>query len=131
MKKQDSKDSDGRFCIIHFNSTVGESIKPITQDSFNKLKETATKRLILPDDENLLHISNSIPIDLNLSQLGYHRRCCHLFTRLPKPSKRKLSSSIDVVDNELRRTSKQIRRSVVALTSGLFPANQCLFCKYH
>ena len=88
-KKTDLKDSDGRFCIIHFNSTVGESITPITQDSFTKPKETAAKRLILPEDEQkLLHISNSIPIELDLSQHGYHRRCYQLFTRLPKPSKK-------------------------------------------
>ena len=129
QEKTYSKDSDGRFCIIHVKSTVGESITPISQDSFNKLKETAAKQLILPDDEQkLLHISNSIPIELDLSQHGYHRRCCQLFTRLPKPSKRKLSSSIAVVDNELPSTSKRIRRSVVASTSMLFPANQCLFC---
>ena len=129
QEKTYSKDSDGRFCIIYFKSTVGESITPISQDSFNKLKETAADRLILPDDEQkLLHISNSIPIELDLSQHGYHRRCYQLFTRLPKPSKRKLSSSIAVVDNELPSTSKRIRRSVVASTSVLFPANQCLFC---
>ena len=40
----------------------------------------------------------------------------------------KLSSSFAVVDNELPSTSKRIRRSVVASTSVLFPANQCLFC---
>ena len=125
QEKTYSKDSDGRFCIIHFNSTVGESITTISQDSFNKLKETPAKRLILPDDEQkLLHISNSIPIELNLSQHGYHWRCYQLFTCLPKPSKRKLSSSIAVVDNELPSDSKRIRRSVVASTSVLVPANQ-------
>ena len=41
--------SDGRICIIHFSSTVEETIMPAAEEAFNKITSVAQKRLTFSD----------------------------------------------------------------------------------
>ena len=130
-KKQSSSKSDsvsGRSCIIHFADTLETAITPLKDQSFSKIKNTAAKRLKLSDaKDKLIEISSNIPTEFDSSLHGYHRRCYQLFILLPKPSKRKATSSM-YPDDEAPSTSKKSKRFSSASSTVLFPPDKCLFC---
>ena len=130
-QKQSSSKSDsvsGRSCIIHFAYTLETAITPLKDQSFSKIKNTAAKRLKLSDDKDkLIEIPSNIPTEFDSSLHGYHRRCYQLFILLPKPSKRKATSSM-CPDDEARSTSKKSKRFPSASSTVLIPPDKCLFC---
>ena len=125
-KTPSTKDSDGRECIIHFSSTVEETITPAAEDTFNKIKYVAQMRLTFSDvTHRLPEISGNIPESFDPMVHGYHRRCYQLFTLLPKAGKRKIS--LTVADDQVPSTSKRGRPSFTASSatrSALFPSDK-------
>ena len=130
-KKQSSSKSDlvsERSCIIHFTDTLETAITSLKEQSFSKIKDTAAKRLKLSDaKDKLIEISSNIPTEFDSSLHGYHRRCYQLFKLLPKPSKRKATSSM-CPDDEAPSTSKKSKRFSSASSAILFPTDKYLSC---
>ena len=115
-------------CIIHFVNTIDTAITPLIEQSFSKLKDTASKRLKLSNDKGeLIEIPSTILAEFDSSLHGYYRRCYQLFMRLPKATKRKATGSM-CPDDEAPSTSKKSKRSPSASSATLFPPDRSLFC---
>lgn len=124
-KKLPSKNVDGKICIVHFESTVGEKISNLTETGFKTIKGAAEERLSFDAPKHRLeHISANVPSHLDLEKHGTHRRCYKLFTNISKLSKRDATST--TIGDESASTSKRRRSSCHEV---LFPADQCLFCE--
>ena len=129
MSSSKSDPVSGRSCILHHADTPESAITPLKEQSFSKIKATAAKRLKLSDArDKLVEISSNITTEFDPSLHGYNRICYQLFILLPKPSKRKATSSM-CPDDEAPSTSKKSKRFSSAFSAVHFPPDKCL--KYH
>ena len=66
-----TKGSDGIICIIHFSSTVEETITPAAEEAFNKITSVAQKRLTFSD---VTHKLQEIVPQRGADPLSRHRQ---------------------------------------------------------
>ena len=76
---------DERICIIHFASTAEKDVRPMTEQSFDKIKYIAKIRLAHIDAKrHLEHISKHLPKSLVPAGHGSHRGCSQLYTNVSR-----------------------------------------------
>ena len=117
------KKSSGLRCIVHYPHKTDTKVTPLTENSFQKIKQCVALRRSQEDvNLKLSNICDQVPEDYLPHIYGYHRWCYQCFTNTSRLLKRKERSEEDLA------TSSKRKRVSASGSTTLLPANECLFC---